>query len=612
MDSDDKNQDKDSIGDIGRFLPFRRNGNKKIDGKKHNDGNGENNEAQIQASSKVIVSSAALASSCNDDTDGYDDLDTCTSSGRHHQDTAAGEAIHSRYAHYLDDLYPPASTVPQGLPAPSSSVVSQLTVFDSFSTFESPSGPKQSRHRVSNASAYNPNVTRSGPNGNERSSATNESDDNNNDNYSGVAARSLHSAETHLRGGSRSPISRPGQGNNATRKPADSGEDASKDDDEFRTPPSQIQQEATEISSDSKGNNSKGNNKGNLFDVITSNLVLLPWSSPLSRRTNSTTRSVSDLKLLSKDNGLGLDGDGDANTAYETTKLLGDTPPKTYANESMILGVNHESSLRAPVTEVTFAQQEQKQEAVDDICRVIQTIGHDLEAGEESSRLQPPPPPLHQQSFSQSIPIPHDPSDPNYYPFLYLKQTHGTLGRMPHYSYMTPLASQFHLKGEEDGTDNNQKRSKSSSSSMMQYYKFTVSKSSPFTALYKRPPSSAIDGTDTPSVISSMSAGASTYQPQQCTGLLRRSAILPAHQSNLSNDKGEWVLVNVGGRSGWARREASYNHGNGINNRRNHTSTISRAPSDLHQSQGGQGGYLHRTYTFQWKELWMGNHIFLW
>lgn len=38
------------------------------------------------------------------------------------------------------------------------------------------------------------------------------------------------------------------------------------------------------------------------------------------------------------------------------------------------------------------------------------------------------------------------------------------------------------------------------------------------------------------------------------TGLLRRSAVVPSHGLDTT---GNWILVSVGGRSGWARRKTN-------------------------------------------------------
>jgi len=90
---------------------------------------------------------------------------------------------------------------------------------------------------------------------------------------------------------------------------------------------------------------------------------------------------------------------------------------------------------------------------------------------------------------------------------------------------------------------------------IQQYYRFTASSMTPFCALHKRP-AAAQHGV---------------------TGLLRRSAVLPSHGTDPT---GEWILVSVGGRSGWARKAT--------------TAGFSHAPK------------------FAATEAWMGNHVFVW
>mmetsp|Transcript_8248 Transcript_8248/g.12687 ORF Transcript_8248/g.12687 Transcript_8248/m.12687 type:complete len:501 (+) Transcript_8248:129-1631(+) len=93
---------------------------------------------------------------------------------------------------------------------------------------------------------------------------------------------------------------------------------------------------------------------------------------------------------------------------------------------------------------------------------------------------------------------------------------------------------------------------------IQRYYRFTASPTSPFAALHKRPGSSDAGGV---------------------TGLLRRSAVLPSHGTDRS---GEWILVSVGGRSGWARKRRTM----------------------------ATGGFV-MARQFHGTEGWMGNHIFL-
>jgi DHHC palmitoyltransferase len=90
-------------------------------------------------------------------------------------------------------------------------------------------------------------------------------------------------------------------------------------------------------------------------------------------------------------------------------------------------------------------------------------------------------------------------------------------------------------------------------STIQRYYRFIASSTTPFCALHKRPATE-----------------------HGVTGLLRRSAVLPSHGTDPT---GEWILVSVGGRSGWARK--SY-----------------------------PAGFTHAT-QFTAKDGWMGNHIFV-
>ena len=76
--------------------------------------------------------------------------------------------------------------------------------------------------------------------------------------------------------------------------------------------------------------------------------------------------------------------------------------------------------------------------------------------------------------------------------------------------------------------------------SIQRYYRFRSTPLTPVAALYKRPGTSTATNTTN----AAPSAGG-------VTGLLRRSAVVPSHGMDSS---GEWVLVSVGGRSGWANR----------------------------------------------------------
>jgi hypothetical protein len=104
---------------------------------------------------------------------------------------------------------------------------------------------------------------------------------------------------------------------------------------------------------------------------------------------------------------------------------------------------------------------------------------------------------------------------------------------------------------------------KSNNPTVQRYYRFTATPITPIVALHKKP------GTGHGAVVTS-----------GVTGLLRRSAVVPSHGTDAT---GEWILVSVGGRSGWARKKLPEQHFSGF--------------------------ALAETFTAT--EGWMGNHAFL-
>jgi hypothetical protein len=98
---------------------------------------------------------------------------------------------------------------------------------------------------------------------------------------------------------------------------------------------------------------------------------------------------------------------------------------------------------------------------------------------------------------------------------------------------------------------------------VQRYYRFSATPITPIVALHKKP------GTGNSAIIHS-----------GVTGLLRRSAVVPSHGTD---ETGDWILVSVGGRSGWARKKEPYQHFSGF--------TLAE--------------------TFNATEGWMGNHAFL-
>jgi hypothetical protein len=81
---------------------------------------------------------------------------------------------------------------------------------------------------------------------------------------------------------------------------------------------------------------------------------------------------------------------------------------------------------------------------------------------------------------------------------------------------------------------------------VQRYYRFTSTPLTPIAALHKRPGRSNYSNNNNNPNGNHGSAGGGV------TGLLRRSAVVPSHGTDAS---GEWILVSVGGRSGWARRK---------------------------------------------------------
>jgi hypothetical protein len=110
---------------------------------------------------------------------------------------------------------------------------------------------------------------------------------------------------------------------------------------------------------------------------------------------------------------------------------------------------------------------------------------------------------------------------------------------------------------------------KSNNPTVQRYYRFHATPITPIVALHKRPGASTT-GVSSPTVTA---AGGGV------TGLLRRSAVVPSHGVDETDG---WILVSVGGRSGWARKKTPGQHFSGF--------TLAE--------------------TFAATEGWMGNHAF--
>jgi len=130
------------------------------------------------------------------------------------------------------------------------------------------------------------------------------------------------------------------------------------------------------------------------------------------------------------------------------------------------------------------------------------------------------------------------------------------------------------------------------------YYRFTATHLRPFAILHTRPlsgPFSIGSDNDDDEENSKKDDNEIMRQQQQSgnvTGLLRRSAVLPGHGIDPT---GTWVLVSVGGRSGWARKQPSDND---INS------------TSLATNKNQRGGFTLAN-KFDAREGWMGNHVFL-
>lgn len=151
------------------------------------------------------------------------------------------------------------------------------------------------------------------------------------------------------------------------------------------------------------------------------------------------------------------------------------------------------------------------------------------------------------------------------------------------------------------------------------YYRFTVTPLTPFAVLHTRP----LDGPMAASASASASSNnkhngeshtnsgsgagnSSSSNNKDVTGLLRRSAVLPSHGTDPS---GKWILVSVGGRSGWARKrdltQIPIHHYN-----MNHIHNHNHHNHNHHNQSQATSGFDH-VDTFQANEGWMGNHVFL-
>ena len=138
---------------------------------------------------------------------------------------------------------------------------------------------------------------------------------------------------------------------------------------------------------------------------------------------------------------------------------------------------------------------------------------------------------------------------------------------------------------------------------VQRYYRFNSTKVTPFIALYKRP----LETYDENDVAHKKN------QPQRLppnpqndtTGLLTRSMVLPSHGTDPT---GRWILVSVGGRTGWARRYTPQ-----ASNPPRHRLPCDATdhPTSLTSLEEQNPPAFTPADEFRVKEAWMGNHVFL-
>lgn len=141
----------------------------------------------------------------------------------------------------------------------------------------------------------------------------------------------------------------------------------------------------------------------------------------------------------------------------------------------------------------------------------------------------------------------------------------------------SPTANAFYFDAQHNPT-------------IQRYYRFTANALTPIAALHKRPSS----GNNS----SSTSSTHSLSQAAGVTGLLRRSAVVPSHGTDAT---GEWILVSVGGRSGWARRKSATTQSQ---------QQQQQQQQSLSSSFTTHTGLFVAVPTFTVAEAWMGNHSF--
>lgn len=131
------------------------------------------------------------------------------------------------------------------------------------------------------------------------------------------------------------------------------------------------------------------------------------------------------------------------------------------------------------------------------------------------------------------------------------------------------------------------------------YYRFTVTPLTPFAALHTRP----LDGPMSAAQEDHSKSSGNSVHSSTVSGLLRRSAVLPSHGTDPS---GRWILVSVGARSGWARK----NQFAPFTKSGTSDGSLDLSQQDSHRLENNSVGFT-LAEKFQAKDGWMGNQVFL-
>jgi DHHC palmitoyltransferase len=172
---------------------------------------------------------------------------------------------------------------------------------------------------------------------------------------------------------------------------------------------------------------------------------------------------------------------------------------------------------------------------------------------------------------------------------------------------------------------------------VQRYYRFTATSTTPWITLHKQPVTNTntANGADTIQNNNNQSQQQQQqqYQSMGVTGILRRSGVVPSHGTDTS---GDWILVSVGGRSGWVRRSCRTDdvddgrHPHKNNGRSSGSTTTTRITSNQyapwstniilpqqqycvpinHNNSNNTIPMFYPATSFRIYETWMTNHTF--